>query len=255
MNNKELLSQTLDKLTEGEDASSLLSQVIAARSKQILGLTEEDSIRIKGDDVLMGNKKLGSFTAEGDQIEFTDTEGNTKTFDNDEEMIGYLSGVNENLNEDKKTAEKRKDDRVAKVHGRPHDTDSKVGDYVKHELSKHHRDDRMENPSDHDHGHDDPSGKKPKEKGSSKSGSNPPDKEKDLKNKEHSAESEYKDHGHDDASGVEDNKKKGSKSGSNPPDKEKDLKNKEHKAESEVKDHGHDSPTSGKDKVKANKKG
>lgn len=253
MNKKELLSQVFDNLTEGKDADSLLSDVISSSSKQILGLTEEDEIRIKGDDVLMGNKKLGTFTAEGDQIEFTDMEGNTKSFENDEEMIGYLTGINENLNEDKKTATKRKDDRVAKVHSRPHDTDSKVGDYVKHELSKHHKDSRMENPSDHDHGHDDPSGKNPTGKPSKSSGSNPPDKEKDL-SKEHAAESEYSDHGHDDKSGIEGQDTSGS-NGSNPPDKEKDLKNKEHKTDIDTSEHGHDAKSSGKDEVKANKKG
>jgi len=235
--NKQTLTQIIDNIAQGEDVSELLSGAINEATRGVLGLTEEDnSVRIKGDDVFVGNNKVGSFTTEGDQIEFTDTEGNTKNFDNDEEMIGYVTG----LNEDVKTSEKRKKDRLAKVHNRPHDTDSKVGDYVKHELSGEHKDSRMENPKDHDHGHDDPSGKTQTKEGSG-SGSNPPDKEKDLKNKEHSGgDTEYKDHGHDDPSSTKEIKG-GSKSGSNPPDKEKDLKNKEHSGgEPNTKPHGHD---------------
>lgn len=246
--NKEKLSQIFDNLTEGNDVNSLLSDVISEKSREILGLKEEDnSVRIKGDDVLVGDKKVGSFTAEGDQIEFTDTEGNTKTFDNDEEMIGYVTG----LNEDVKLAQKRKEDRLKTVHNRPHDKPSKVGDYVKHELSKHHKDSRMDNPSNHEHGHDDPSGKKLETSGS-KGGELPPDKES-LDSK-HAADTEYKDHGHDDKSGIEGQRTKGS-DGSNPPDKEKDLKNKEHKTDIDTSDHGHDDPKSGKNKVNAAKKG
>lgn len=251
MNNKELLSQVFDNLTEGkEDVDGLLSKVIASQSKQILGLTEDETVRIKGDDVFKGNDKLGTFAVEGDQIEFTDMEGNSKTFDNDEEMIGYLTGINEGdetLSEDKKTAKKRTDDRLAKVHNRPHDTDSKVGDYVKHELSKH----KGGEPTSKEHGHDDPSGKK--QDTSSSSGSNPPDKEKEL-SKHTGGEPSSGDHGHDDKSGVEGQKTSAS-NGSNPPDKEKDLKNKEHKTDHDTSEHGHDDPSSGKNKVKANKKG
>jgi hypothetical protein len=249
MNNKKLLSQVFDNLTEGKEADSLLSDIISRSSKTILGLAEED-IRIKGDDVLMGNKKLGTFTAEGDKIEFTDTEGNKKSFENDEEMIGYLTGINENLNEDKKTAEKRKDDRLAKVHNRPHDTDSKVGYYVTHELSKH----KGGEPETDEHGHDDPSGKTPVGKDAKESsGDNPPDKEKEL-TKHEGGEPEYRDHGHDDESGIKGQDVSGSE-GSNPPDKEKELKNKEHKTDIDTSEHGHDDPKSGKDKVKAGKKG
>lgn len=232
--NKETLTKIVDGIAEGTDVSAFLSEAINHTTKIILGLNEEDNnVRIKGDDVFIGNKKVGSFAAEGDQIEFTDSEGNTKNFDNDEEMIGYITG----LNEDVKTSKKRKEDRLKTVHNRPHDTDSKVGDYVKHELSSKHKDSRMDNPKSHTHGHDDPSGTKLTD-GKKSSGSNPPDKEKDL-SKEHSASVEYNDHGHDDKSGVEGQRTTKS-SKSNPPDKEKDLKTTEHKDELDTSSHGHD---------------
>lgn len=244
---KEKLTQIIDYIAEGKDTTELLSDAITAKTRTFLGLTENNDVRIKGDDVFVGNTKVGSFTAEGDQIEFTDTEGNSKKFDNDEEMIGYITGVNESADSGgPKVSEKRKKERLDKVHNRPHDTDSKIGDYVKHELSNHHKDSRMDNPSDHDHGHDDPSGKTLETKGS-KSGELPPDKEK-VSGK-HSASSEYKDHGHDDPDATKDIE--GNKSsGANPPDKEKDLKNSEHEAEVDSTPHGHDSPTATRDITK-----
>lgn len=233
--NKQVLEQIVDGITEGKDVSELLSTAINHKTRETLGLINEDNnqVRIKGNDVFVGNNKVGSFAAEGDQIEFTDTEGNSKSFDNDEEMVGYIAGINEGVAD----SEKRKKERLEKVHNRPHDTDGKVGDYVKHELSKH----KGGEPKSDEHGHDDPSGTK-QATGSANEGELPPDKEK----LPHSGSSESNDHGHDDPSGKEDIKKK-EKSGSNPPDKEKDLKNKEHKAEVDSSPHGHDAPDATKE--------
>ena len=239
---KETLTQIIDNIAEGKDTNELLSTAITERTRRVLGLQEDDgNVRIKGDDVFVGNDKVGSFTAEGDKIEFTDSEGNTKTFDNDEEMIGYVTGITEGVAD----SEKRKKERLKKVHNRPHDTDSKVGDYVKHELTKH----KGGEPESDEHGHDDPSGKKLETgKGKTSEGELPPDKQKVP----HSGDSEYKDHGHDAPDATDDIDKGDASSGSNPPDKQKDLKNKEHKAEVDSSPHGHDAPDA-TEEIKAGK--
>lgn len=232
----ENLRKIIEGLAEGEDVSKLLSSVINDKTRQILGLTEKDeSVTIKNNDVFVGNKKVGSFAVEGDDIEFTDGEGNSKTFNSDEEMIAHVAG----LNEDVKLAQQRKDARLKKVASRPHDTDAPMGEYKKTSVASDHKDSRMENPKNHEHGLDDPSGKKLNDTQKGASARSTDGKTGDYD--KHELESKHKDtrmdnpkkndHGLDDSSS--DSEIKGGKEGS-APDKEYDVRKKHEKDDHKV---------------------
>lgn len=237
--NKEQLTQVIDKLAEGENTGELLSSLINEKTRELLGITEkDDSITIKNNDVFVSGTKVGSFTVEGDDIEFTDEEGNAKTFETDKDMMEYVAGLNEG--ETSKIAVQRREARLKKVHNRPHDTDSPMGDYKRTKLSSDHKDSRMENPSNHEHGKDDPSGKKLSDTssgGSNKSTDGPVgdyDKtELSSKHKDSRMNNPKKnDHGLDDSSSDEEITK-GGKDG-NPPDKEYDVRKKHKKDDHKV---------------------
>ena len=210
----------VDAVFEGNDelTRSLVKDLSYVKTRKILGLLESDEVTIRGNDVFIGGNNVGSFQMKDDKIEFTSAnDGAVQTFENDEELMNHVSGLTEELK-------------------------SPEG-YVSTKLDTAHKDSRMETPKKNDHGHDDAtSAKEPKASGGS---SNPPDKEKDLKNKEHKdsrMETPKKnDHGHDDATSAEE--PRGSGGGANPPDKQTELKgkHKDERMENPKKhDHGHD---------------
>lgn len=214
-------NKIVDAIFEGNDelTRDLVKELSYVKTRKLLGLIESDEVTIRGNDIFVGGNTVGSFQTKDDKIEFTaSNDGAVHTFENDEELMNYVSGLTEDMKE------------VKAPEG-----------YDKHELSSHHKDERMENPKKNDHGHDDASSDK--EPTGSKGGSNPPDKEHDLKGKhkdERMENPKKHDHGHDDASGEED--PKASKGGSNPPDKETELK-KHEGGDPSGKEHGHDDPS------------
>jgi len=232
---KEKLTKVIDGLAEGNDVKSLLSSIITEKTRKILGIVTEtdESIHIKNNDVFVGKQKVGSFTVEGDDIEFVDSEGNSKTFSTDNEMMEYVAALNEG--ETAKIAVQRREDRLKKVHNRPHDKDSPMGEYKRTKLASYHKDPRMENPSNHEHGKDDPSSKDLNDTssgGSQKSTDGPTgdyDKhELSSKHKDSRMENPKKnEHGLDDPS-FGDEITSGGKEGSSP-DKEYDIRKKHKK--------------------------
>lgn len=235
----EKLTKVIDGLAEGNEVKDLLSSIISEKTRDILEITEKDeSIHIKNNDVFLGKQKVGSFTVEGDDIEFVDSEGNSKTFNNDDEMMEYVAGLNES--DTAKIAVQRKEERLKQVQNRPHDTDSPMGEYKKTKLASDHKDPRMENPSNHEHGKDDPSGTKLSDTssgGSQKSTDGPTgdyDKhELSSKHKDDRMENPKKnDHGLDDSS-ADDEITAGGKEGS-APDKEYDVRKKHKKNDHQV---------------------
>jgi len=236
---KDKLTTVIDRLAEGKAVDDLLSSIITEKTRKVLGITEKDeSISIKNNDVFVGDQKVGSFTVEGDDIEFVDGEGNSKTFNSDDEMMEYVAKLNEG--ETSKIAVQRREDRLKKVHNRPHDVDSPMGEYKRTKLSSEHKDSRMENPKNHEHGKDDPSGKtlnNASEGGSQKSTDGPVgdyDKtELSSKHKDGRMENPTKnDHGLDDPS-ASDDITGGGKEGSSP-DKEYDVRKKHKKDDHQV---------------------
>ena len=205
-------NKIVDAVFEGNDevTRDLVKELSYVKTRKILGLIESDEVTIRGNDIFVGGNTVGSFQTKDDKIEFTSSnDGAVHTFENDEELMNYVSSITEDMKE------------VKAPEG-----------YDKHELASHHKDERMEKPKKKDHGHD----VEQKEPTGSDSGSNPPDKETELKNHE-GGEPNGKEHGHDDPSGTED--PKASSKGSNPPDKETELK-KHEGGEPSGKEHGHD---------------
>lgn len=275
--NKESIAEFIDAIANDNEEAVVESGKILTLGKvrEKMGylneqsLTEVGEVQIKNNDVFVSGKKVGTVNIDSDDavVEFTDNEGEAKTFDDTESLHRYLNGLNESNYYDEKNQnsyearkakyEKDKADRM-KVVKNSNAGDGEVGDYTKKDpRGSEHKDDRMDNPKKHDHGHDDPSGLNQKSKKSDGSGSLPEDKKHSLKDKLHKDDIKDSpkghDHGHDDESGVvPPSDKKNAKSGGNPPDKTHDLKGSKHKDDRmenpKKHDHGHDSSTS-KEKV------
>lgn len=199
-------NKIVDAVFEGNDelTRDLVRELSYVKTRKILGLLESNEVTIRGNDIFVGGNTVGSFETKDDKIEFTSSsDGATHTFENDEELMNYVSGLTEDMKE------------VKAPEG-----------YDSHELASKHKDERMENPKKNDHGHDkdqkEPTGssdKGPKEH----EGGEPDTKEHghDEKSeeitgsskkgpKEHEGgEPSGKEHGHDDPSGVGKVEKKG----------------------------------------------
>jgi len=270
--NREQIAEFIDAIAnENEDVILESGKVLTlSKVREKMGyineeaLTEVGEVQIKNNDVFVSGKKVGTVNIDTDDtvVEFTDVEGDTKSFDDTESLHRYLNGLNEGDNRQERLRKAVKNlpdgrgERVSKAADRivvkSTDGDGEEGDYKKHDpRGSKHKDDRMEKPKKHDHGHDDPSGLKEK-KSSGSNGSHPEDKKHSLKDKLHKDDRmetpKGHDHGHDDQSGVVPSAKKSTSSGSNPPDKTHDLKKKKHKDDRmenpKKHDHGHDDPKS-----------
>lgn len=266
--NREKLGQLIDSVPndDSEIFESLIKEVTLEKVRERLGqdqpLTEVGDIKITNNDVFVSGKKVGTVNLDDDEavVEFTDTEGDSHTFEDTESLYRYLSGINESNYHDEKNqnsykarhAKYKKDKKERmKVVKNANDKDMEVGDYTKKDpRGSEHKDPRKENPKAHDHGHDDPSGSK-QDNEKSGEGSLPEDKKHKLKNSKHKDDRMENpaghDHGHDDKSGIDPKDSKKSSGGSNPPDKEHELKGSKHKdsrMENPSKhDHGHDDPS------------
>jgi len=168
-------NKIVDAIFENDEelTRTLVRELSYVKTRKILGLLESGEVTIRGNDIFVGGNTVGSFETKDDKIEFTASgDGTVKTFENDEELMNYVSGLTEDMKE------------VKAPEG-----------YTKHDLSAKHKDERMENPKKKDHGHD----KDQKEPtGSSAKGP-----------KEHEHTPNSKAHSHDAPSGVGAVEKKG----------------------------------------------
>lgn len=217
--NRKLIETLIDAIANGNDevVSESTKQLTLEKTREALGIepiNEVGAVQLKNNDVFVSGKRVGTVNIDSDDavVEFTDLEGNSKQFDDTEELHKYLNGLNESRQERLQSAVsslpdgrgKRMDDAAKSLPVDGNAGDGEKGDYNKHSLKdKLHKDDHMEAPKKHDHGHDDASGVDAKD-AKPKGGKNPPDKEKDLKSehKDDRMENPKKhDHGHDDKSG------------------------------------------------------
>ena len=267
--NKQLISEFIDAIASDNDEVILETSknLTLNKVKEKMGyatedtLTEVGQVEIKHNDVFVSGKKVGEVNLDSDDssVQFTDIDGKSQTFEDTESLYRYLNGLNESDNRQSrlrnavKNLPDNRGDRMSKAADRmvvkSSDGDGEEGDYKKHDpRGALHKDDRMENPKKHDHGHDDPSHAKEVKEGSK--GSNPEDKKHSLKDKLHKDDRmenpKGHDHGHDDKSGVVPSTH-GASSGNNPPDKTHELKNSKHKDDRmenpKKHDHGHNDPT------------
>lgn len=264
--NKQAISELIDAIANGNDelVSETAKELALNKVKEKMGyLTEVGAVQIKNNDVFVSGKKIGTVNIDSDDavVEFTDNEGDSRTFEDTESLHRYLNGLTESderqprLTNAIKNLPDGRGEKMSKAVDRipvkSSDGDGEEGDYKKHDPRKgKHKDDRMEKPKKHDHGHDDSSGLK--------EDSQPEDKKHSLKDKLHKDDRmenpKGHDHGHDDSSGVVPSTDS-AKSGSNPPDKTHDLKKSKHKDDRmenpKKHDHGHDhSSTTGNIKDK-----
>jgi len=194
-------NKIVDAVFQGNDelTCNLVRELSYVKTRKILGLLESGEVTIRGNDIFVGGNTVGSFETKDDKIEFTaSNDGAVQTFENDEELMNYVAGLNEELTEFKTPDIKKTD-----VDSSPKSGIKAPEGYDKHELSSQHKDERMETPKKNDHGHDSKQ-EEPKASG----GSNPTDKETELKSA-HSHDPKTKGHGHDDPSGVGKVEKKG----------------------------------------------
>lgn len=252
--NKQLIADFIDALASGHEEVVLETSKSLAlnKVKEKMGyLNEVGQVEIKNTDVFVSGKKVGEVNLDSDDssVQFTNSDGKTRTFEDTESLYRYLNGLTESDNRQTrlKTAIKNlpdnRGDRMGKAADRAvvksTDGDGNEGDYKKHDTRKSaHKDSRMDNPKKHDHGHDDSSSTK-----GIKESSQPEDKKHSLKNKLHKDSRmetpKAHDHGHDDASGVIPSTSRAS-SGNNPPDKTHELKNSKHKDDRMEKPKKHD---------------
>lgn len=251
--NREELRNIVDATVKNDDErlAEAVKAVMLEKIQERLGykkITEAGNVKIQNNDVFVSGKKVGSVNLEDDSpvVEFTDTDGKTKEFDDIDEFHRHLARVFEGAPEHSVSV---KDKALKKGKAKSNAGDGEEGEYTSHDpRSSKHKDERMEKPSKHDHGNDDKSGVDFK-KANKSSGSNPEDKEHNLDSLHKDDRMETPkghDHGHNDKSGVTPSSNKGT-SGSNPPDKDYDPRNSAHKdsrMENPKKhDHGHDSNT------------
>ena len=252
--NRELLKKIVDATVSNDDdaLSEAVKVVMLEKMRERVSgeqpLTEVGNVKITNNDVFVSGKKVGSVNIDDDDsvVEFTDTDGNSKEFEDIDAFHDHLSKVFESPEDSKRV----KDKALKKGTVKSNAGDGEVGDYKKHDpRSSLHKDGRMDNPKKHDHGHDDKSGVDYKKKEHKKSADLPEDKKHSLRYNLHKDDKmenpKGHDHGHDDESGVN-HKATSQKSGSNPPDKQHDTRKSAHKDDKmenpKKHDHGHDSP-------------
>ena len=220
-----------DKLQE--TVKAVMLEKIRSRMGYASELREAGNVKITNNDVFVSGKKVGTVNIDdgSELVEFTDVDGKSKEFDDIEDFHKHLSSVFE---ASPATAVSVKDKALKRSSGNAGDGED--GDYTSHDPRAKHKDGRMENPSKHDHGHDDKSGTEFKKETKSSAA---PSQHKDAAMEKPSGH----DHGHDDDSGVNP-KSHSDKSGNNPPDKEHDLRKSTHKDtrmdNPKKHDHGHD---------------
>lgn len=267
--NRQQIAEFIDAIQKSDEESINESGKTLAlnKVKEKLGYVTEENlnevgeVKITNNDVFVSGKKVGTVNIDSDDtvVEFTDSDGKSRTFENTEELHRFLNGLNESDNRQHRLRDAIKNlpdgrgERASKAADRlvvkSSDGDGEEGDYKKHDpRGSLHKDSRMENPKKHDHGHDDSSGIK--EKSTPKSSGSHPEGKKHVLNTKHHKDDRMEtpkrhDHGHDDKSGLTPSANSAS-SGGNPPDKTHDLKKSKHKDDRmenpKKHDHGHDDP-------------
>lgn len=168
---RELLKNIVDFTVANDDEklSEAVKTIMVEKIRKTLGyqetLTEVGNVRIKNNDVFVSGKKVGSVNLDDDSsvVEFTDVDGQSKEFEDIDDFHRHIAKVFESSPEE---AKKVKDAALKKGKTKSNAGDGEEGEYTKHDPRNLHKDERMENPKKHDHGHDDKSGEAPTGKAS-----------------------------------------------------------------------------------------
>jgi len=92
---KTIQKKLVEELVAGKDESfrELFKEYIYEQSRKILNTSKLNKVSIKGHDIYLDGKKVGTFEVTEDGVVYTDEEGNVKTFETDTEMIRHVAGV------------------------------------------------------------------------------------------------------------------------------------------------------------------